>query len=161
MLLRPFSAPTVGRGPTNFGRRRGISPSLSNYALLFVSKGEFSIEITVPAALLLDRELIPSAKLVWMLCRMYSGASPPPASRLAAQSGLTPATVRATLAQVAAPIRLRSMTTAVGLPDRHHIETFPRVPNGRLKLTPARRSAAPLAPPDSWGHYKAGEPCRH
>jgi hypothetical protein len=55
----------------------------------------------VPAALLLDRELIPSAKLVWMLCRMYSGASPPLATSLAAQSGLTPATVRATLAQVA------------------------------------------------------------
>ena len=60
------------------------------------------IEIKVPAAFLLDQELTPSAKLVWMLCRLHAGASPPSASRLAAQSGLTPATVRSALAQVAA-----------------------------------------------------------
>lgn len=60
------------------------------------------IEITVPTTLLVDQKLTPSAKLVWMLCRMHAGAPAPPASRLAAQSGLTPTTVRAALAQVAA-----------------------------------------------------------
>ncbi|HLN62544.1 MAG TPA: hypothetical protein VK464_13445, partial [Symbiobacteriaceae bacterium] len=60
----------------------------------------FCIDVRVPAALLFDRELTSSAKLVWMLCQMHAGASPPLASNLAAQSGLTTATVRAALAQV-------------------------------------------------------------
>lgn len=61
------------------------------------------IEIIVPAALLLDRELTSSAKLVWMLCRLGVGAAePPPVPQLVAQSGLVPATVRAALAQLAA-----------------------------------------------------------
>lgn len=56
----------------------------------------------VPAALLLDQELTSSAKLVWMLCRVHGEASPPPASRLAAQSGLTTDIIRAALARAAA-----------------------------------------------------------
>ncbi|MFZ5828046.1 MAG: hypothetical protein ACOY94_27385 [Bacillota bacterium] len=77
-------------------------PPPSNYLLEFGNQGGVLIEITVPTALLLDRELTPSAKLVWMLCRLCPGASRPPASRLAAQSGLTPETIRAALARVAA-----------------------------------------------------------
>jgi hypothetical protein len=56
----------------------------------------------VPIALLLYRELTPSAKLVWMLCRLHARASPPAVSTLAAQACLSPDTVRTALARGAA-----------------------------------------------------------
>lgn len=56
----------------------------------------------MPIALLLDRKLTSSAKLAWLLCRIYNRPALPPVSRIAAQSGLTSSTIRTVLAQVAA-----------------------------------------------------------
>lgn len=74
------------------------------------------MEIQVPASLLLNRELTPSAKLVWILSRLHADASQPSVPRLAAQSGLTPETVRTALAQATATIVPAG--TAVTLPSQ-------------------------------------------
>ena len=100
--LRQFFAPYWGVDRRKSDGGEESHPPPSNYLLESVNSGGVLIAIKVPATLLLDRELTSSAKLVWMLCRMYPEASSPSASRLAAQSGLTPDTIRAALAQVAA-----------------------------------------------------------
>lgn len=55
-------------------------------------------EIQVPVSLLLDRDLSPAAKVVWLAARVHSRPVPP--TTLAAASGLTLATVRKSLARL-------------------------------------------------------------
>ncbi|MGE5559751.1 MAG: hypothetical protein ACM3XN_01680 [Chloroflexota bacterium] len=71
--------------------------------------GGITIDLDVPVALLLDQNLSPAAKLVWMLCRLHATAPPRSATSplpvphrlLKAQSGLARSTISAVRAKVA------------------------------------------------------------
>lgn len=115
-------------------------------------------DVRVPTALLLDRELSASAKLVWILLRLPGQTEPPNTTRLVADSGLSRPTVlraRALLEEAGwlasgkqGPATQtsgrwgRAVMLSTGLVTASYLSPEARVLHGALRLAPGFRDGS-------------------
>lgn len=92
--------------------------------------------VAVPVALLQQRGLLPSAKLVWAALRLHAQTSPLRLARLQAATGLARPTVRKALRQLAGA----GWTTATTTPATPHKSAMVNLPRA---LLPNLRVGAP------------------